>query len=196
MTWWILVQTISNSYRMWRNNSLFGCGETAQNLQLEKQHKILAVMHRFGLLNCGSLRAQALCLELVLTPQASCLQLELTPTATRTLTDKLKPSLAPGYIFVWRPPASCGCMHLHRIQPHLQVKVIFRYLWPDALVSLFFRLFTQVHLLIDGSVEAQYVTFIHDYERRDEFININMKWNSYSLFHDLNSCHWFHFLWW
>ena len=36
----------------------------------------------------------------------------------------LKPSVAPGYIIVWRPPASCGRMHLHRIRPRPQVKVI------------------------------------------------------------------------
>ena len=29
------------------------------------------------------------------------------------------------------------------------------------LLPLFFRLFTQVHLLIDGSVEGQYITFFH-----------------------------------
>ena len=46
-----------------------------------------------------------------------------------------KPSVAPGYIFVWHPPASCGCTHLHRIQPRPQVKVIFQYLRPDAPVS-------------------------------------------------------------
>ena len=39
------------------------------------------------------------------------------------------------YIIVWRPPASCGHKHLHQIQPHPQVKVIFWYLWPDAPVS-------------------------------------------------------------
>ena len=53
---------------------------------------------------------------------------------------------------------NCGRTHLHRIQPRPQVKVIFQYLWPDAPVSLFFCLFTQVHLLIDGSVEGHYVT--------------------------------------
>ena len=36
------------------------------------------------------------------------LQLELTQTGT----DWLKPSVAPGYIFVWCPPASCGRTHL------------------------------------------------------------------------------------
>ena len=48
--------------------------------------------------------------------------------------------------------------YLHRIQPCQQVKVIFRYLRPDAPVLLFFHLFTQVHLLIDGSIDGQYVT--------------------------------------
>ena len=48
--------------------------------------------------------------------------------------------------------------HHHWIQPCLQVKVISRYLRLDAPVSLFFHLFTQVHLLIDGSVKGQYVT--------------------------------------
>ena len=48
--------------------------------------------------------------------------------------------------------------HLHRIQPRPQVKITFRYLRPDAPVSLSFCLFTQVHLLIDGSVEVHYVT--------------------------------------
>ena len=47
----------------------------------------------------------------------------------------LKPSVAPGYIIVWHPPASCGRTYLHRIQPRPKVKVIFRYLWPDAPVS-------------------------------------------------------------
>ena len=57
----------------------------------------------------------------------------------------------------WRTPASCGRTHLYRIQPRPQVKMIFRYLRPDAPVSLLFCLFTQGHLLIDGSVEGQYV---------------------------------------
>ena len=46
--------------------------------------------------------------------------------------DSLKPSVAPGYIIVWYPPASCGRTHLHRIQPRPQFKGIFRYLRPDA----------------------------------------------------------------
>ena len=71
----------------------------------------------------------------------------LTPTATGTWTDSncncnsnsLKPSVAPGYIIVWHPPASCGHTHLHRIQPRPQVKVIFRYLRLDAPVLLLHR---------------------------------------------------------
>ena len=46
-----------------------------------------------------------------------------------------KSSVAPGYIIVCRPPALCGRTHLQRIQPRPQVKVIFRYLRPDALFS-------------------------------------------------------------
>ena len=67
----------------------------------------------------------------------------------------LKQAGAPGYILVWRPTASCGRTHLHPIQPRPLVKVIFRHIRPDAPASLFFRLFTQVHLLIGGSVERQ-----------------------------------------
>ena len=58
-------------------------------------------------------------------------------------------------------PVGVRISHHHGIQPRPQVKVIFRYLRPDAPVSLFFRLFTQVHLFIDGSVESQYVTYIY-----------------------------------
>ena len=70
-----------------------------------------------GLLNRGSLRAQVLCLELVLTPLASCLQLD-----------------------------SSRLRHLVILLSHAH------------LLLLFFRLFTQVHLLIDGSVEDHYIT--------------------------------------
>ena len=74
----------------------------------------------------------------------------------------LKPSVKPGYINVWHPPASCGPTHQHRIQPRLRVKAIFRYLQLDAPVSLFFRLF---NLLIDGSVEGQYITYKAEYKQ-------------------------------
>ena len=52
-------------------------------------------------------------------------------------------------------PVGLRICHHHRIQPRPQIKVIFRYLPPDAPVSLFFCLFTLVHLLIDGLVEGQ-----------------------------------------
>ena len=108
-----------------------------------------------GCSTVGHWGPKALCLPLALN-SASCPQ--LTPTATRTRTDSLKSSVAPGYIIFWHLPASCGRTHLHRIQPRPRVKVIFWYLRPDAPVSLFFCLFTQVQLLIDGSVDGQYVT--------------------------------------
>ena len=56
--------------------------------------------------------------------------LQLTPAS-----NWLKLSVAPGYIIVWYPPASCGRTHLHRIQSRPQVKMIFRYLRPDSAVS-------------------------------------------------------------
>ena len=81
----------------------------------------------------------------------------LSPTGTRTDPSRL------WHLVIWLSdihllPVGVRICHHHRIQPRPQVKVIFRYLRPDAPVSLFFRLFTQVHLLIDGSVEGQYVT--------------------------------------
>ena len=75
------------------------------------------------LLGCstGVLRAQALCLALALTT-ASCpqMRLELTASNCNSNSNLLKPSVAPGYIIVCRPPASCGrriCTefnHVHR----------------------------------------------------------------------------------
>ena len=107
-------------------------------------------------LGCSTMRhlgPKALCLPLVLTT-AACPQ--LTPTATGTRTD-----VSVLVIFLFdahlHPVGVRICQH-HRIQPRPQVKVIFRYLRPDAPLSLFFRLFTQVHFLIDGSVEGQYIT--------------------------------------
>ena len=72
----------------------------------------------------------------------------------------LKPSVAPGYIIVWRPTVSCGHTRLYRIQQHPQVSVIFWYLRPDTPASTVPLLITQVHLLIDSSVEGQYVTTV------------------------------------
>ena len=57
-----------------------------------------------------SLRASYLQLRLKL----EC-QLQLEPTASNWLCNfnSSKPSVAPGYIIVWHPPASCGRTHLH-----------------------------------------------------------------------------------
>ena len=53
----------------------------------------------------------------------------------RTPTE-LKPSVAPGYIIVWHPPASCGRTHLHRIQP------VHRSRWYSGI-------FDRMHLFLD-----------------------------------------------
>ena len=57
-----------------------------------------------------------------------------------------KPSVAHGYIIVWRSPASCGRTQLHRIQPRPQVKVIFRHPWPGAPVSALPLIYTGASL--------------------------------------------------
>ena len=44
--------------------------------------------------------------------------------------------MAPGYIIVWHPPASCGHMHLYRIQP------VHRSRW-------YSDIFDQMHLFLD-----------------------------------------------
>ena len=121
--------------------------------QSSSDHNSTSFAFWLGCLPVGHWGPKALRLPLALN-SASCPQL----TNCNWNSNWPKPSVVPGYIFVCRPPASCGRTHLHRFQPRPQVKVIFRYLWPDAPVSLFFRLFTQVHLLIDGSVDGQYVT--------------------------------------
>ena len=109
-----------------------------------------------GLLNRGSLRAQS-------PPSATGSQfsiLSLTVSNCNRNSKWPKPSVAPGYIIVSHPliPVGVFICHHRQIQPRPQVMVIFRYLRLDAPVSLVYRLFTQVHLLIDGSVEGQYVT--------------------------------------
>ena len=80
----------------------------------------------------GSWGSQALRLELALTPRTSYLLQRLELQLELQLP---KPSVAPGFIIVWYPPASCGRTHVHRIQPRPQVKVIFWYLRPGAHVS-------------------------------------------------------------
>ena len=47
-----------------------------------------------------------------------------------------------------------------QLQPTQAVCVLVIFLFDVHLLSLFFRLFTQVHILIDGSVEGQYVTLM------------------------------------
>ena len=98
-----------------------------------------------GCSTVGHWGLKALRLELVLT-LASCLQLTAVCVLVIFLFD--------AHLF----PVGVRICHHHRIQPRPQVKGIFRYLWLDAPISLFFYLFTQVHLLIDGSVESQHVT--------------------------------------
>ena len=86
--------------------------------------------------------------KLILT-LASSLQLEL---QLELNSNWLKPSVAPDYIIARHPPASCGrriCTefnHVHRLR------------WYPDIFDRMHLLFTQVHLLIDSSVEGQYVT--------------------------------------
>ena len=99
--------------------------------------------HSAGLLNRGSLRATSpQSCKLILT-LASYLQLEL------QLELQLAWNWLSAYLELQLTQTVCGtwlynCLtstsflwvsHLHRIQPRPKVKVIFRYLWPDAPVS-------------------------------------------------------------
>ena len=88
----------------------------------------------------------------ILSPNWLQLELEL------ELTDWLPQAICGTWLYNCLMPTCFLWVYAYRIQPRPQVKVIFRYLWLDAPVLLFFRLFTQVHLLIVGSVEGQYVT--------------------------------------
>ena len=77
----------------------------------------------------------------------------------------------------WRPKAlrlplvlnSASCPQLTQA-----VCVLVMLLFNIHLLPLFFRLFTQVHLLIDGSIESQYVTMLYNWII---FINNNLKQN-------------------
>ena len=93
--------------------------------QSSSDHSSTSFASWLGCSTVGHWGPKTLRLPLVLTP-ASCPQ--LTPIATGTGTDLnwLKPYVAPGYIFVWHPPASCGRMHLHRIQPRPQLNIFDR----------------------------------------------------------------------
>ena len=77
-----------------------------------------------------------------------------------TIAALLSPHLGWGYSTVghWGPKALCLLLALTpaswlQLSVHLVILLFNAHLLP-----LFFRLFTQVHLLIDGSVEGQYVT--------------------------------------
>ena len=89
---------------------------------------IAALLSHFaGLLNWGSLR--------VASPQSASWFSHWHLVSNRNCnsnSNSLKLSVALGYIIVWHPPASCGPTHLPRIQLCPQVKVIPRYLRPDA----------------------------------------------------------------
>ena len=63
----------------------------------------------------------------------------------------------------WGPKALCLPLALNSafcLQLTQAVCVLVMLLFNVHLLPLFFRLFTQVHLLIDGSVEGQYVTML------------------------------------
>ena len=64
----------------------------------------------------------------------------------------LSPTVAPGYIIVWRSRICTEFNHVHRSRWYSDI-----FDWMN-LFPPFLCLFTQVHLLIDGSVEGQYVT--------------------------------------
>ena len=109
-----------------------------------------------GCSTVGHWGPKALRLQLALN-SASCPQLSPTATGTRTDSSRLWHLI----IFLFDAhllPVGVRICHHHRIQPRPRIKVMFRYLRLDAPVSLLFCLFTQVHLLIDSSVEGQYVT--------------------------------------
>ena len=63
----------------------------------------------------------------------------------------------------WGPKALCLALNsAYCLQLAQAVCVLVILLFTVHLLPLFFRLFTQVHLLIDGSVEGQYVTYRGD----------------------------------
>ena len=129
--------------------------------QSSSEHSITSFAFWLGCSSVGHWGPKAPCLPLALS-SASCPQLTPTATGSRTHPSRLW-HLVIILFDIHQFPVVVRICHHDRIQPHPQVKLIFRYLRPDAPVSLFFRLFTQVHLLIDGSVEGQYVTHTHIY---------------------------------
>ena len=57
----------------------------------------------------------------------------------------------------WGPKALCLPLVPNWLEPSVHLVILLFYV---HLLLLFFRLFTQVHHLIDGSVEGQYITII------------------------------------
>ena len=113
------------------------------------------------LLNRGSLRAQAFFLELVLTPQASYIQLRLELELELELTDWFKLTQAVFGTWLYNCLTSTCFLWVYTSAPNSTTSSG----QGDIPISStgftcfgFFRLCTPVHLLIDGSVEGQYVT--------------------------------------
>ena len=102
----------------------------------------------------GSLRAQALCLELVLTPRASYLQLELqlelelTQDVCGTWLYHCLTSTCFLWAYVSAPNSTTSTG-----QGDIPIS--------STRCTCFFCLFTPVHLLIDGSVESQHATYMY-----------------------------------
>ena len=113
--------------------------------------------HSAGMLIRGSLRAQAFCLELVLTASncnsnSNCNWLQLTQTVCGTwLYNCLTPTWAS---------------QLQWIQP------VHRSRWYPDIFDRMHLLFTQVHLLTDSSVAGQYVTHTHTHTHTYIYIYI------------------------
>ena len=110
--------------------------------QSSSDHSSTSSSSWLGLLNCGSLRATS--------PQSASwfsrwhLVPQLTPTPTGT--DWPKPSLAPGYIFVSRPPASA---YLHRCISWLTARS--RVNMSHQYIPIYFNKSPQLSFLIRGS---------------------------------------------
>ena len=85
----------------------------------------------------GVLRAQDLCLELVLTPRAT-----VTGTEPQFQLQQTRTPVAPGYIIVWHPPASCERPICTEFNPSTGQGD------------------TPTCYLIDGGVEGQYVIYL------------------------------------
>ena len=95
-----------------------------------------------GLLNRGAWGPSPL-----LGPRSHCLELQqLTPNS-------LELPVAPGYIIIWHPPASCGRHICTQFNPST-VKVIPRYLRPDAPVP-WSTAGSEVNMLHNNNIKTQ-----------------------------------------